>query len=225
MSGPKNILTGAFLCPLSMAHEIKSSFNLLKPAWLRRCYRWTLSWADHPQAQPALFFIAIIEASIFPIPPDILLIALALGRPELGIRLALLATAGSAIGACIGYVIGMLLFVSVAQPLLEFYGAMAQFNHMQALFQTYGLWVVLIAGFSPVPFKVVTIAAGAFGVPIIGFLAATIVSRGSRFFLEGGLLQWGGERLRRLVERHFEILTIAVALLVIAGFAMLWLWH
>ncbi len=201
------------------------SFNILKPAWLRRCYHWTLSWAEHPQAQAALFFIAIIEASVFPIPPDILLIALALGRPELGMRLALLATAGSVIGACIGYIIGMLLFASVAQPLLDFYGAMEQFDHVQALFREYGLWVVLIAGFSPIPFKVVTIAAGTFGLPFFGFIVATCVSRGARFFLEGGLLQWGGERLRMLVERHFEILTIAVAMLVIAGFAMLWLWR
>jgi len=198
------------------------SFNILKPAWLRRCYHWTLSWAKHPQAQVALFFIAIIEASVFPIPPDILLIALALGRPELGMRLALLATAGSVIGACIGYIIGMLLFVSVAQPLLDFYGAMEQFNHVQTLFREYGLWVVLIAGFSPIPFKVVTIAAGAFGLSFPGFIVATCVSRGARFFLEGGLLQWGGERLRMLVERHFEILTIVVAILVIAGFVFLW---
>ncbi len=201
---------------------MQARLNILKPAWLRRCYHWTLSWADHPQAQIALFFIAVIEASIFPIPPDILLVALALGRPELGMRLALLSTTGSAMGACIGYAIGMLLFVSVARPLLEMYGAMGQFNHVQALFGEYGLWVVLIAGFSPVPFKVVTIAAGAFGLPFPGFIAATFISRGARFFIEGGLLQWGGERLRALVEKHFEIMTVAIAVLVIAGFVMLW---
>ncbi len=196
--------------------------NILRPVWLRRCYHWTLSWADHPQAQLALFFISVIEASIFPIPPDILLVALALGRPELGMRLALLATTGSAMGACIGYAIGMLLFVSVARPLLEVYGAMGQFNHLQALFGEYGLWVVLIAGFSPVPFKVVTIAAGTFGLPFPGFIAATFISRGARFFIEGGLLQWGGERLRILVEKHFEIMTVTVVILVIVGFVMLW---
>jgi len=196
--------------------------SILKPVWLRRCYDWTLSWADHPQAQVALFFIALIEASVFPIPPDILLIALALGRPELGMRLAFLATAGSLVGAGAGYLIGMLLFVSVAQPLLEFYGAMEQFNHVQVLFREYGLWVVLIAGFSPVPFKVITIAAGTFGLSFPGFIVATCISRGTRFFLEGGLLQWGGGRLRGLVEQHFAVLTIAVVVLVVAGFVMLW---
>jgi len=197
--------------------------RLLKPRWLRRSYEWTLSWAEHPQAQMALFFIAVIEASVFPIPPDILLLALALGRPELGLRLATISTVGSLLGACIGYLIGMLLFASVAQPLLEFYGAMDQFEHVQQLFTEYGLWVVLIAGFSPIPFKVVTISAGAFGLPFVGFAAATLVSRGARFFLEGALLQWGGSRLRALVERHFEILTLAVVVLVAAGFALLWI--
>jgi len=199
--------------------------QLIKPKWLRRCYDWTIAWADHPQAQVALFFIAVIEASIFPIPPDVLLLALALGRPELGLRFAAISTAGSMLGACIGYLIGMLLFASVAQPLLEFYGAMQQFEHVQQLFTEYGLWVVLVAGFSPIPFKVITIAAGAFGLPFAGFAAATLVSRGARFFMEGALLRWGGDRLRALVERHFEILTIAVVVLVASGFALLWMLH
>jgi len=199
--------------------------QLLKPRWLRRCYDWTLSWAEHPQAQFALFLIAVIEASVFPIPPDILLLALALGRPELGLRLAAISTAGSLLGAGIGYAIGMLLFVSVAQPLLEFYGAMEQFAHVQDLFREYGLWVVLVAGFSPIPFKVVTISAGAFGLPFVGFALAALLSRGARFFLEGAILRWGGSRLRMLLERHFEWLTISVVLLVAAGFVALWMLH
>lgn len=194
-------------------------------SWLRRCYHWTLGWADHPRAHVALFCIAMIEASVFPIPPDVLLIALALGRPDMGLRLALISTAGSTVGAIIGFGIGMLLFHSVAEPLLHFYGAMGQFEHVQSLFLSYGLWVVLVAGFSPIPFKVVTIAAGAFGLPMGGFLAAVVASRGTRFFLEGGLLMWGGVRLRALVERYFEILTVAVVLLVIFGFVLLWWWR
>jgi len=199
--------------------------DLVKPRWLRRCYHWTLSWADHPQAQWALFMIAVIEASVFPIPPDILLLALALGRPQLGIRLAAISTAGSLLGAVIGYVIGMALFASVARPLLEFYGAMQQFGHVQQLFTEYGLWVVMVAGFSPIPFKVITIAAGTFGLSFPGFLVAALISRGGRFFLEGALLRWGGARLRALVERHFEILTLAVVVLVASGFALLWMLH
>ncbi len=207
------------------APDIAFLSRLLKPAWLRRCYHWTLAWADHPQAHAALFLIAVIEASVFPIPPDLLLIVLALGDPRIALRLAAIATAGSTLGAALGYLIGMLLFSAVAQPLLEFYGAMAQFEHVQALFRQYGLWVVLVAGFSPIPFKVVTIAAGAFGLSMPGFLAVALVSRGARFYLEGALLRWGGDRLRALVERHFEWLTVAVVLLVAAGFVMLWWWR
>jgi len=167
----------------------------------------------------------VIEASVFPIPPDVLLIALALGRPDLGLRFASVATAGSTVGAIIGYGIGMFLFAGVAEPLLNFYHAMDQFQHMQQWFSDYGVAIVLLAGFSPIPFKVITIAAGAFGLPFVPFLAATVVSRGARFFLEGSLLRWGGIRLRAFVERYFEWLTVAVAVLVVAGFAMMWIWH
>lgn len=172
-----------------------------------------------------MWVIAVIEASVFPIPPDVLLIALALGRPEHGLRFAGIATAGSVVGAILGYVIGMFLFSSIAEPLLNFYHAMDQFNHMQGWFEQYGVAIVLLAGFSPIPFKVITIAAGAFGLPFVPFLAAALVSRAARFYLEGGLLRWGGDRLRNLVERNFEWLTVAVAILVVAGFAMMWIWH
>lgn len=194
-------------------------------SWLRRCYNWTVAWADHPQAQIALFAIAVIEACVFPIPPDVLLILLAIGRPELAWRLAAISTAGSTMGALVGYAIGMFLFTGIALPLLKFYNAVAQFEQVQGLFLQYGTWVVAVAGFSPIPFKVITIAAGAFGLPLPSYLLAVVGSRGLRFYLEGGLLRWGGERLRRLVERHFEWFTLMVALLVIMGFLVLWLWR
>ncbi|RMG91517.1 MAG: DedA family protein [Zetaproteobacteria bacterium] len=193
--------------------------------WLRRCYHWTLGWADHPQAGWALFGIALIEASVFPIPPDVLLIALALGRPDLSIRFASLATAGSVTGAIVGYLIGRLMFASVAEPLLDFYGAMEQFKHTQELFSRWGVALVLIAGFSPIPFKVITIASGAFGLFFPSFLLSALLSRGARFYLEGVLLRWGGDRMRRFVERHFEWMTLLVVILVISGFVALWLWR
>lgn len=167
--------------------------------------------------------MAVIEASVFPIPPDVLLIAMALGRPDLALRFATICTAGSAVGAVLGYGIGMFLLVSVAMPVLEFYHAVEKFEYVQRLFIDYGLWLVLVAGFSPIPFKVITIAAGAFGLPFIGFMFATVASRAARFFLEGALLRWGGHGLRCWVEKYFEWLTVGVTLLVIAGFAMLWL--
>lgn len=192
-------------------------------SWLRRCYHWTLSWADHPQAKWALFLIALIESSVFPIPPDVLLIALALGRPDHSFRFAAVSTAGSTVGAAIGYLIGMALFAAMAMPIIEFYGVMAQFELAQGWFEEYGVAIILIAGFSPIPFKVFTIAAGAFGLPFVWFMLASLVSRGARFYLEAALLHWGGPRLRAFVERHFEWVTIAVTVLVVAGFALLWL--
>lgn len=194
-------------------------------SWLRRAYHWTLAWADHPKAQWALFFIALIEASFFPIPPDILLLALALGRPDLALRFASICTAGSTVGAAIGYAIGLFLFASIAEPLLQAYGMMEQFHQVESWFVDWGLWLVLIAGFSPIPFKIITIAAGAFGLPFVGFIVTALLSRGARFFLEGGLLYWGGDKLRAWVERYFEWATLGIALLVILGFLGLWLLH
>jgi len=196
---------------------------VVQESWLRRAYHWTLAWSEHPQAQWALFFIAFIEASIFPIPPDILLLALALGRPDLAMRFASICTAGSTLGAMLGYIIGMLLFTSIAEPVLQFYGAMNQFHMVEGWFVEWGLLLVLVAGFSPIPFKVITIAAGAFGLPFIGFILTAFLSRGARFFLEGGLLRWGGDGLRTWVETYFEWATLAIGLLVVLGFLGLWL--
>lgn len=192
-----------------------------KVSVLRRMYDWTLAWAEHPQAAYALFFIALVEASMFPIPPDILLLALALGKPKAAMRFAAVTTAGSTVGAVLGYAIGMFLLVSIGQPVIEFYGLTSQYAQAGDWFAEYGVSIVLVAGFSPIPFKVITIAAGAFGLAFIPFILASLASRGARFFLEGALLQWGGPGLRAFVERHFEWITVAVTLLVILGFVVI----
>ncbi|MDX8393068.1 MAG: YqaA family protein [Mariprofundales bacterium] len=193
------------------------------PSWLRRCYLWTLKWSEHPQARTALFFIALIEASIFPIPPDILLIILALGTPAISFRLAGICTLGSTVGAVIGYCIGMFLFVTIAQPILELYHAMEKFAYVQTLFQDYGIWVVAIAGFSPIPFKVITIAAGAFDLAFLPFILTAFLSRGARFYVVAALMYWGGDYVRDFVEHHFELITLIVTILVLIGFTALWL--
>ena len=190
-------------------------------SWLRRIYHWTLSLADHPQARVALFLLALAESSVFPIPPDVLLLVMAMSSPGSAFHLATITTLGSTLGAAIGYAIGMFLFATVAQPVLEFYHAMATFHHVQDLFVQHGIWVVAIAGFSPIPFKVITIASGAFGMSFIPFIVTALFSRGSRFFLEAALMYWGGDVLRQWVERYFEWLTVAVSLAVVGGFALL----
>jgi len=193
-----------------------------KLSWLRRLYHWTLSWADHPSAKYALFFIALIESSVFPIPPDILLIALALGKPKSALKFAAITTAGSTIGAVVGYGIGFLLWASVGQPIIEFYGLTSQYIKAEDWFAMYGVAIVLVAGFSPIPFKVITIAAGAFGLTFIPFILAALASRGARFFLVAAILRWGGDKLRNFVEKHFELMTILITLLVVAGFVVIW---
>jgi len=119
----------------------------------------------------------------------------------------------------------MMLFASVAMPVIEFYGIQSQFEMAQGWFEEYGVAIILIAGFSPIPFKVFTIAAGAFGLPFVWFMLASLFSRGARFYLEAALLHWGGPRLRELVEKHFEWITIAVTVLVVAGFVLIWLFR
>ncbi|MDQ6989113.1 MAG: YqaA family protein [Mariprofundaceae bacterium] len=193
-----------------------------KPNILRRLYLWTLSWAEHPSARYALFFIAVIESSIFPIPPDILLIALALGKPQWAMKFAAICTAGSTLGAALGYAIGLFLFATIGQTIIDFYGLSSQYTQAETWFAMYGVAIVLIAGFSPIPFKVTTIAAGAFGLNFLLFMLASLLSRGARFFLEAAILRWGGDRLRFYVEKHFELMTLLVTLLVVAGFVMIW---
>ncbi|ATX81900.1 membrane protein YqaA, SNARE-associated domain [Mariprofundus ferrinatatus] len=190
---------------------------------LRRLYDWTLAWAEHPKAGLALFFIAVIEASVFPIPPDVLLLLMSISRPQDAFRFAAITTAGSTLGAVIGYAIGMFLFVAVAQPVLEFYHAMETFNQVQERFNEWGVWFVVIAGFSPIPFKIITIAAGAFDLAFLPFIIAAILARAARFYMEAAVMRWGGEPLRNLVEKHFQLLTAVVTIAVIGGFALLWL--
>jgi len=189
---------------------------------LRRCYQWVLSWAEHPKAAWALFCVALIEASIFPIPPDLLLIALALGRMDLSFRFAAICTLGSVVGALIGYAIGMFLLATVAIPIIEFYHLTAQFENVKALFGEWGIWLVLIAGFSPIPFKLITITAGALGMSLPLFLLAALLSRGARFYLVSAILYWGGDSVRTFVERYFEWLTVAVTVCVVVGFGLIW---
>ncbi len=148
---------------------------------------------------------------------------MAVSRPQNAFRLAAITTAGSTLGAVIGYLIGMFLFVAIAQPVLEFYQAVDAFNQVQGKFIEWGVWFVVIAGFSPIPFKIVTIAAGAFDLAFLPFILAAILSRAARFYMEAAIMHWGGEPLRNLVEKHFQLLTMVVTVVVIGGFALLWL--
>lgn len=185
---------------------------------VRRLYDWVLGWADRPGGSWALFGIAFAEASFFPIPPDVLLIPLVIGRPTRGLWFAAVCTAGSVCGAVGGYLIGTFLFSSIGQPILELYGATDQYASLGRMFNE-NLWLTLgTAGFTPIPFKVFTIAAGAFGVAFLPFVVVSAVSRGARFFLVAGLLTLFGVRIRDFIERYFNLLSILFVVLLIGGF-------
>ena len=185
---------------------------------LHRLYHWVLGWADRPGGTWALFGIAFAESSFFPIPPDVLLIPLALGNVRRSLWFALVCTAGSVAGAMLGYFIGSSLFASIGQPIIELYHGMDHYHELGQLFEDNLLVTLGTAGFTPIPFKVFTIAAGAFGVSFPAFVAISALSRGARFFLVAGLIRLFGEPIRVFIEKYFNLLTIAFVVLLVLGF-------
>ncbi|TFG65528.1 MAG: DedA family protein [Gemmatimonadales bacterium] len=187
---------------------------------VRRLYDWVLGWADRPGGIWALFGISFAEASFFPIPPDVLLLPLALGRPPRAFWFALVCTTGSVLGAIAGYLIGSYLFASIGQPILELYGAGEQYESLGRMYND-NLWLTLgTAGFTPIPLKVFTIAAGAFGVAFVPFVVISALSRSARFFLVAGLIRLFGEPIRGFIDRWFNLLSIVFVVLLIGGFLL-----
>ncbi|WOI57243.1 YqaA family protein [Palleronia sp. LCG004] len=188
---------------------------------IRRLYDWTLSLAAHPHAMWALAIVAFVESSVFPIPPDILMIPMILARPSRAFAIAALCTLASVAGGLAGYWIGYGLFEQVGRPVLEFYGKDARFDEFAAAYNAYGPWAVLIAGVTPFPFKVVTILSGATALSLPVFIVASIVARGFRFFVVAALLWKFGEPIRDFIERRLGLVFTAMIVLLIGGFAML----
>ncbi len=188
---------------------------------LRRTYNRVIALAATRAAPWWLFGLAFAEASFFPIPPDALLVPMALARPPDAWRLALICTLGSVIGGAFGYLIGYALFDQLAQPLLHAYHYEAAFQTFKDRYAEYGLWVILIKGLTPIPYKIVTIASGAaaFNFPL--FMAASLVTRGARFFIVAGLLRKFGEPMRDFIERRLTLVTSLVAVGVVGGFVIL----
>jgi membrane protein YqaA with SNARE-associated domain len=188
---------------------------------LRRLYNWTIHWAATPYAVAALFLLAFAEASFFPIPPDVLLIAMALGAPKHSLRYAAVCTAGSILGGCLGYYIGASLFETVGKPILEIYGYEEQFAELSAGFAAHGFGFIFIAALTPIPYKVFTIAAGVCHADVsLGvLLLASITGRGLRFFAQGILFRTCGAPIKRFIDRYFNLLSIAFVILLVLGFA------
>jgi len=185
--------------------------------------------------------LAFSESSFFPIPPDILLIALAVAVPKKSLKYALICSAGSVLGGCFGYLIGWHLIcsagsvlggcfgyligwqfmASVGNRIVDFYGLTPKVEYIEALYNKYDAWAVGIAGFTPIPYKVFTIAAGAFNINFSVFLIASCLSRSARFFLVGGLIYVFGPSIQSFIDKYFNILAIAFTVLLVAGFLII----
>jgi len=188
---------------------------------LRRAYDWTIQWADTPQGLLALFLIALAESSFFPIPPDVLLIAIVTARPARWLQAASICAAGSFVGAAIGYLIGSTVMSTIGDPIISLYGAQHHWDRFVSLADTWGSWFLAAAAFTPIPFKVATIASGAIGMPFVSFLIISLVGRAGRFFLVATLLWLFGERIRQLLEEHFDVASLLFFGLLAGGFAVL----
>lgn len=190
--------------------------------WLRALYDWTLHWAESPQATLALFLIALVESSVFPIPPDVLLIAIVAARPRSWLRAAGICTAGSVIGAVIGYAIGAGFMVTIGQPIVDFYAAQDAWDRVVELYTgTWGIWFLAAAAFTPIPFKVATIAAGATGMSFVPFVVVCAFGRAARFFLVSGILRVCGGTVRRTLEANFDMAAFLFFVLLVGGFLVL----
>ena len=188
---------------------------------LRRTYDWVLSWAHRPHGAVALFVLAFTESSFFPIPPDVLLIALALSIPARAFYFALVCSVGSVLGGVFGYAIGLYFMEFIGYYIIDLYGLTHKFDYIKALYTQYDAWAVGIAGFTPIPYKLFTIAAGAFEIDFLVFVAASAVSRSLRFFIVAFLIYRYGSPIKGFIDKYFNILTIAFVVLLIGGFILL----
>lgn len=185
---------------------------------LRRLYDWTLSLAETPHAMLALAIVAFVESSVFPIPPDILMIPMILAAPHKAWKIALVATVASVLGGLMGYFIGYALFDSVGRPVLEFYGKDAYFAEFSERYNAWGAWAVLIAGMTPFPYKVITILSGTTALSLPVFIFASIVARGLRFFIVAALLWKFGEPIKEFIEKRLGLMFVLFLVILGAGF-------
>lgn len=187
---------------------------------LRRLYDWTLSLAATPHALWALAAVSFIESSVFPIPPDVLLIPLIIARPDRAWLIAGVCTLASVAGGAFGYLIGWGFYEQVGRPVLEFYGKVHRFEELSAEFNAHGVWAVLIAGVTPFPYKVITIFSGVTGLNFALFMVASVLARGLRFFVVAALLKQFGAPVRAFIEERLGLVFSVFMALLVGGFAV-----
>jgi membrane protein YqaA with SNARE-associated domain len=188
---------------------------------LQRLYNRLIDLAAGPNALWALIAVAFAESSFFPIPPDVVLIPMMLARPRAAWRLAAICTLVSVAGGMLGYAIGYWGFDLIGRPILEFYGAMPRYEALKAGFDRWGVWIIIIKGMTPIPYKLVTITSGALRFDFAAFVGASIVSRSLRFFLLALLLWWFGPAVRDFIEKRLMLVTSVFAACLVGGFVVL----
>ncbi len=188
---------------------------------LRRLYNWTISMADHPAALWVLFAISFAESSVFPIPPEVLLIPLIIATPHRAFWIATVCTVGSVLGGIAGYGIGMFAFETIGRPVLEALGKADYFADFSETYNEYGVGVVLIGGITPLPYKVVTILSGATALPLWTFILSSIVARTFRYFIIAALLYYFGQPIRDFIEKRLGLVFTAFVILLIGSFVVL----
>lgn len=185
---------------------------------IRGLYNWTMGLAETRYALAALALVAFVESSVFPIPPDILMIPMILATPRRAWLIAGIACGSSVLGGLLGYYIGYGLFESVGRPVLEFYGKDAYFDEFALRYNEWGAWAVLIAGVTPFPYKVITIMSGATGLSLPVFIVASIIARGLRFFVVAALLWKFGAPIRDFIEKRLGLMFILFVIVLLGGF-------
>ena len=185
---------------------------------IRRLYDWTISMADHPRALWVLALVSFVESSVFPIPPDVLMIPMIIARPSRAWVIAGVALVASVLGGLLGYYIGWGLFESIGRPVLEFYGKDAYFDDFRTRYNEWGAWTVLIAGMTPFPYKVITILSGTTGLNLGVFMVASVIARGARFFVVAALLWKFGTPIRTFIERWLGLLFVLFLIGLFGGF-------
>ena len=185
--------------------------------WIRKLYDWVLHWVETPYGVPALFLLAFAESSFFPIPPDVLLIALAISAHKKAFYFALICSIASLLGGIVGYGIGWGLWDSVQGFYFKYIPGFSDelFNNVQNLYKDYDFWIVFTAGFTPIPYKVITITSGIFEINFPVFVVASAISRSARFFLVAGLIYKFGPPINRFIDKYFNWISIIFIILLI----------
>ena len=208
------------------SHQIKMTKqadekDVQKAGWFRQIYDRSLLWVQSPSGVWALFFIAVAESSFFPIPPDIFLIVLCISIPPMSFRYAAICAVGLVIGGVIGYGLGMGFMDTIGVKILELYGLQDKYEVVQGLYRQYDAFAVGAAGFTPLPYKLFTITAGAFKINFVTFVLVSALSRSARFFLVAAFIYKFGAPVRHFIERYFNILSILFFILLIGGFLVI----